>query len=644
MPPSLHPHLPPALQSLILRIGDWQPDRLPVWQRYLAALLITAGAAWAGMSLAPVEAGGRFIIMSLAVALAALYGGFRAGMLSALVSMLLVHTLMTRPGAGLPSEDAGAVFGFNLWFLITQVVVVGAIALMQHQNARLRHLQQQNRRSQQQLQDTFEHSATSMAHCEISGRWIRINQTFCDLLGHTHAEMMALSFRDITHPDDLAADLALLQRLLAGEMAHYQLEKRYLHRKGHAVWVLLTVTLVRKPDGGPDYLIAVVQDITARRKTEEALRTSEQLLLQAQTLAGLATLRIDVATRRFFLLHGSREVLGQAVEEMDDTEMLARTHPQDRPPVMQAWANAVRGLGPFSVDYRVTFDGRERWYAVRAELQRNAQGRAVRGLGVVQDITARKSAELEIQRLNATLERRIHERTQALLDAGTALDRYACAIAQDLRAPLRRIGASAEALRAAGPRDGALAELERIAQASQLMGTRLDELLQLAQRTQGAPRRTPVDLTATAQGLMEALEAQEAAPVLRWSVQEGLHAGADPELVETLLHELLQRAWALAAPAPDARLRVYARQQGDQTWFCVSANGDGFSGMLPDPCAAPVPLPALQVDEAPAMGLAVVVRIVQFHGGVLLTQGTPGEGITWAFTLAAGTDAEPAPA
>jgi PAS domain S-box-containing protein len=96
------------------------------------------------------------------------------------------------------------------------------------------------------------------------GRFQQVNRAFCDLLGYTPAELSGMTFQEITHPDDLADDLAQAARLWAGEIDGYRLEKRFLHKEGHAVWAQLTVSAVRDPSGAR-YAISHVEDISARR-------------------------------------------------------------------------------------------------------------------------------------------------------------------------------------------------------------------------------------------------------------------------------------------------------------------------------------------------------------------------------------------
>ncbi|MDG5976222.1 putative sensory box histidine kinase [Hydrogenophaga taeniospiralis CCUG 15921] len=606
------------------------------------AVALTLAATWLRLTLAPAESGGRFITLSLAAALSALYGGFRAGMLSTVLGMVLVNFFLVKPYGSLAFDDLREAFWLNLWHFITELVVVGAIALMQRQNRLWREAGEAVRRSTRQLEDTFEHSATGMTHTRLDGSWIRVNQTYCDLIGYTRQEIETMSFRDFTHPDDLGLDLSLQARTLAGEIDHYSIEKRYIHKQGHTVWVHLSLSLVRTPAGEPDYLIAVVQDVSDRKAIEVALRTSERLLHQAQNMARLAPWQADLVTGRFTTLSGAPGFLDLPFTDYGAADLLAIIHPEDRPLVQRQWPLAVKGEVAYNVEYRVLIGGQERWHTVQAEFERDAQGRAVRALGVTQDVTERKRTELEVQRLNATLEQRIQLRTQALRGAYDELESYSYAVAHDLRSPLRIINGFAQALQEDNPALDAASRthLQRIMAASKKMGELIDGLLKLSQFARGEVRREPVNLSAMATHLFEELATEHPQRAMAWSVEPGLQALADPALVEALMQNLLHNAWKYTATTAQPAIRVYARVLDGQTHYCISDNGAGFDMARSDKLFQPFQRLHMPNEFAGlGIGLATSRRIVQRHGGTLQAWGTPGEGATFCFTLPAATDA-----
>lgn len=130
------------------------------------------------------------------------------------------------------------------------------------------------RRSERRFRGTFENAAVGIAHVAPDGRWLRVNDRLCAITGYRAEELLVRSFQEITHPDDLDADLAQVGKLLDGSIDSYDLDKRYLHKDGRPVWVHLTVGCVREADGKVEYFISVIEDISERKRAEERLQSS----------------------------------------------------------------------------------------------------------------------------------------------------------------------------------------------------------------------------------------------------------------------------------------------------------------------------------------------------------------------------------
>jgi PAS domain S-box-containing protein len=132
------------------------------------------------------------------------------------------------------------------------------------------------RESEERFRGTFENAAVGIAHTGLDGRWVRVNEKFCAILGYTVPELLRLGWRDLTHPDDVAASDEYLTELLRGERRSYSQEKRYVRKDGSVVWADLAVSLQRDAAGEPAYVIGVIQDITGRKKVEEELRRAKE--------------------------------------------------------------------------------------------------------------------------------------------------------------------------------------------------------------------------------------------------------------------------------------------------------------------------------------------------------------------------------
>ncbi len=132
------------------------------------------------------------------------------------------------------------------------------------------------RESNQRFRGTFENAAVGIAHVDPGGAWLRVNERICQIIGYEREELLAKTWQDITHADDLDADLSQLKGLLAGETHSYTMEKRYLRKDGSIIWGKLTVSCSRNATGEVEYLITVVDDISQRKQGEAKLRESDE--------------------------------------------------------------------------------------------------------------------------------------------------------------------------------------------------------------------------------------------------------------------------------------------------------------------------------------------------------------------------------
>ncbi len=133
-------------------------------------------------------------------------------------------------------------------------------------------------KSERQLRDTFEQAAVGIAHVAGDGSWLRVNKKLCDIIGYSMAELLGLTFQDITYAEDLQKDTLLANKIWNHETETYTLEKRYIHKQGHLVWIKLTVSLAKDEFGNSLYFIAIIEDIEARKQTEFSLQHSRELL------------------------------------------------------------------------------------------------------------------------------------------------------------------------------------------------------------------------------------------------------------------------------------------------------------------------------------------------------------------------------
>ncbi len=218
----------------------------------------------------------------LPIVASALLGGLIPCAAALAVAVLVTSGMVSKAGAGAHGGDGADLLRWSV-LVAGGLLAAAAHAALQRSRRRealrrddLATAQQRLLHSDARFQATFEQAAAGIAMVATDGRWLRVNRRLCEIVGYSADELMATNFQRITHPDDLKADLDLLRQLLAGEIQTYALEKRYLRKDGAEVWVRLAVVLVRTAAGAPDYFVAVIEDNSARRRAEDALRETEE--------------------------------------------------------------------------------------------------------------------------------------------------------------------------------------------------------------------------------------------------------------------------------------------------------------------------------------------------------------------------------
>ncbi|BEP13106.1 hypothetical protein acdb102_14170 [Acidothermaceae bacterium B102] len=246
----------------------------------------------------------------------------------------------------------------------------------------------------------FDSAPIGIALVALDGSWLAINAALSHIIGYSHEELTDKRFQDITHPDDLAADLALLHQLHDGVITTYQLDKRYLHADGHVVWVSLTATLLRDGDGQPLHYIAEVEDITDRRAAAKSLVESEA---RYRLLAENSSDVISHSGPDGTLLYVSpsyERVFGLEPDHRLGGAMGADAHPDDLAAIRETWKAVISGTPT-----RVTFRGRRGdgswvWLESVSEPMRDAETGAIVGVQTAtRDITERRAAEAELERM-----------------------------------------------------------------------------------------------------------------------------------------------------------------------------------------------------------------------------------------------------
>ncbi len=271
--------------------------------------------------------------------------------------------------------------------------------------------------SEARFRSYFELPLTGRAITSPDKGWIDMNTTLCEMLGYTKEELMQMTWAELTHPDDLAADLAQFDRILADEINGYDLEKRFLCKDGRVIHTHLAVQCLRDPDRSVDYVVALIQDITKRKQAEEALQASEFFIngvLNSLT-AHIAVLdengviiSVNEAWKKFATDNNSPDPdCYVGVNYLTVCETAVRAGEKNTEALLRGMKAVLAGSqAQFIDEYPCDAPDTPRWFTVTVL----PQSQPLKGLIVVhQDITERKQAEEKL--------RESEEKFRSLLDS-----------------------------------------------------------------------------------------------------------------------------------------------------------------------------------------------------------------------------------
>lgn len=473
------------------------------------------------------------------------------------------------------------------------------------------------RESEEGFRLTFENAPIGMAIVGLDGQFLRVNHVYCEIVGYAADELSKLRFQDITHPDDVDTDVGLVERLRHGEIPRYQLAKRYIHKSGTTIHVLLHTSVVRDEKSEPIHYIAQVEDVTARKQAEEEReRLLAQLDAERRTLqtvfdsAPVPLLLIDrsgaerlIANPHGRDLTGGAEERGQCVGRVrrpDGTALALDELPSSR---------AMRGETIPGEELLVArTDGSCRTFLIAAAPLRDSAGAITGAIVAGEDISALK----ELARMR---------------------EEWTSLIAHDLRQPITTIVLKASLL-AKQPQCSDKAQ-HILASAMQL-NRMIDDLLDVSRLESHRLdlKHVEVDLPALIRGTVERTADTTRGHRVDVEVVDGIPPLlADPGRLEQVLTNLLSNAAKYGAP--ETPIKVAVERRSGEVFVAVENEGKGI---------APDELPRLftryyRTREAKAggaaglgLGLYIVRGLVEAHGGRIWAESAPGK-TTFQFTL-----------
>jgi diguanylate cyclase (GGDEF)-like protein/PAS domain S-box-containing protein len=244
-------------------------------------------------------------------------------------------------------------------------------------------------------EEAFDEAAIGMTITSLEGRYLRVNRSFAAMVGRAQEDLVGAHVRDVTHPDDAAADIDAIARMAAGEQESYDVEKRYVRPDGEIVWARLGVTVVTVGDE-PSHFLSQVVDISDRKAFEEALATSEERFRSLSAAAPNGIYALDLEGRLLYANDRLVELTGLGHEQLAGNGWLDIIHPDERERV-------IRESGPTAAERRLHTefrtlrpDGEVRWMRTRASPLYGRAGEHAGFVGSLEDVTQEVEAVREL--------------------------------------------------------------------------------------------------------------------------------------------------------------------------------------------------------------------------------------------------------
>lgn len=434
------------------------------------------------------------------------------------------------------------------------------------------------------------------------------------------------------HPEDIPAYNQSLEKILHTQGIPVPIKFRMRHFDGYYVWLEGFLTNLLNDDA-VQAIVANLQDITQRKVAEQLLQKSERLYRSiASNIPGSAICLLDTDLTYTLLEGDMLEKFGYSKGELLGKKVIDILTPDRKKKIMGIFQKVLRG------DQVRIEDSLAGYSTISSYIPLKDETGAVHGaMVIIIDVTELKKTQLELEKLNISLEHIIEERTAQLVMANRELEAFSYSVSHDLRAPLRGIdGWSLALLEDYGTQldEKANQYINRVRTETQRMGELIDDLLKLSRIARTELKPAKVDLSEITAIIVARLQEETSGRQIHFNITPGLMVKGDASLLEIALTNLLSNACKFTSRKERGEIGFGLTEYDGKPAFFVKDNGAGF-----DMATAKNLFGAFQrmhrQSEFPGtgIGLAIVKRIISLHQGDIWAEAKPDEGATFYFTI-----------
>lgn len=517
----------------------------------------------------------------------------------------------------------------------TQGELLGFSALL-WDITRYKQREQALRESKELFSSTFYQAAVGIVHVRMSdARFLGANKTICDMLGYTEEEFCTKTIMDVTHPEDIMLDMDNTKRMIDGEIGMFTIEKRLLRKDGSSVWTKLTAASVSRDEKGQaKYGMAVVEDITQIKQTQDALQESEERFKIMADSAPVLIFMTDTEAKYLYVNKNYLTYTGLTYGDVLGSNWQNIIHPDDRDVYLNSVFQAFDKQESFRVELRIKrHDGQYGWILASGVPRYTPNGLFMGFIGTGIDITDKKLLEESLEKAKLGAEELNRKKSEFL-----------SLMSHELRTPLNSIIGYSRMIenQMAGPlSEGQRKFIQNVVYSGNHLLNIVNDLLDLSKVEAGKMEISPIEfelapLIDDVQAMLIDM-AHKKGVALVFNLQSGISTiEADPGRFKQILINLISNAIKFNRPGGEVQVNLFMREDGK--WLIGQVQDTGI-GIPKDKLQNlfrkfyQVDTSASRSNEGTGLGLTLTKELVELHGGKIDIESEEGVGSTFTFRI-----------